>query len=67
MRAVQIDLDPTMVGMRYPFEVNLVGDAAATLHGPAAAAASATTTARGGRRSSDNVHRWWEVMDAGRR
>ncbi|MBL0801284.1 pyruvate dehydrogenase (quinone) [Streptomyces sp. CZ24] len=30
-RAVQIDLDPHMVGMRYPFEANLVGDAAATL------------------------------------
>jgi len=30
-RAVQIDVDPTMIGMRYPFEVNLVGDAAETL------------------------------------
>ncbi|MFC4496213.1 thiamine pyrophosphate-requiring protein [Streptomyces ovatisporus] len=30
-RAVQIDLDPHMVGMRYPYEVNLVGDAKTTL------------------------------------
>ncbi|GAA3387580.1 thiamine pyrophosphate-requiring protein [Streptomyces roseoviridis] len=30
-RAVQIDIDPHMVGLRYPYEVNLVGDAAATL------------------------------------
>ncbi|GAA2656328.1 hypothetical protein GCM10010400_11650 [Streptomyces aculeolatus] len=30
-RAVQIDVDPHMVGLRYPFEVNLVGDARATL------------------------------------
>ncbi|OKJ72998.1 thiamine pyrophosphate-requiring protein [Streptomyces sp. CB02460] len=30
-RAVQIDIDPFMIGLRYPFEVNLVGDAAATL------------------------------------
>ncbi len=30
-RAVQIDIDPFMVGLRYPFEVNLVGDAGATL------------------------------------
>ncbi|MDT9695426.1 thiamine pyrophosphate-requiring protein [Streptomyces sp. P17] len=30
-RGVQIDLDPHMVGMRYPYEVNLVGDARATL------------------------------------
>jgi pyruvate dehydrogenase (quinone) len=30
-RGVQIDLDPHMVGMRYPYEVNLVGDARETL------------------------------------
>ena len=27
-RAVQIDIDGAMIGMRYPYEVNLVGDAA---------------------------------------
>ncbi|MFC5722903.1 thiamine pyrophosphate-requiring protein [Streptomyces gamaensis] len=30
-RAVQIDIDPQMLGMRYPYEVNLTGDARATL------------------------------------
>ncbi|MFF5258156.1 thiamine pyrophosphate-requiring protein [Actinomadura viridis] len=30
-RAVQIDDNPRQIGMRYPYEVNLVGDAAATL------------------------------------
>jgi pyruvate dehydrogenase (quinone) len=30
-RAVQIDIDPTMLGIRYPTEVNLHGDAAETL------------------------------------
>jgi len=30
-RGIQIDVDPTFIGMRYPYEVNLVGDAAATL------------------------------------
>ncbi|MET7655714.1 MULTISPECIES: thiamine pyrophosphate-requiring protein [unclassified Streptomyces] len=30
-RGVQIDLDPHMVGTRYPYEVNLVGDAKETL------------------------------------
>src|SRR5205823_6040151 len=30
-RAVQIDLDPRRVGLRYPAEVGLVGDAAACL------------------------------------
>ncbi len=30
-RAIQVDVDPTLIGMRYPYELNLVGDAAATL------------------------------------
>ena len=30
-RGVQIDLDPTMLGIRYPMELNLVGDSADTL------------------------------------
>ena len=30
-RGVQIDIDGKYIGMRYPYEVNLVGDAAATL------------------------------------
>ena len=57
---MQIDLDPTMIGMRYPYEVNLVGDAAATLQraDPAAGAqggpllagrASRPTSPAGGR------------------
>lgn len=30
-RAVQVDIDATMLGLRYPMDVNLAGDAAATL------------------------------------
>lgn len=30
-RAIQIDLDPTMLGIRYPMTLNLVGDSAETL------------------------------------
>ncbi|MEU4211828.1 thiamine pyrophosphate-requiring protein [Streptomyces sp. NPDC026206] len=30
-RAVQIEIDPHMAGLRYPYEVNLIGDARATL------------------------------------
>ena len=30
-RGVQVDVKPAMLGLRYPMEVNLVGDAAATL------------------------------------
>jgi len=47
-RAVQIDVDPTMIGLRYPFEVNLVGDAAATLRSSRCSAVS--MIALGGRR-----------------
>jgi len=61
-RAVQIDADPTMIGLRYPFEVNLVGDAAATLR------RLIPLLTRKDDRSwretvEDNVNRWWEVMD----
>ena len=60
-RGVQIDIDPTMVGLRYPFEVNLVGDAAATLR------RLLPMLERKADRSwrediEKNVARWWEVM-----
>ncbi len=60
-RAVQIDADATMIGLRYPFEVNLVGDSAATLQ------ALLPLLARKQDRSwrdavEKNVARWWEVM-----
>jgi pyruvate dehydrogenase (quinone) len=62
VRAVQIDVDPTMVGLRYPFEVNLVGDAAATLQ-----ALLPMLTAKPDRSWREtvesNVARWWQVMD----
>jgi len=44
-RAIQIDVDPTMIGMRYPFEVNLVGDAGATLPSDAILAADSGSAA----------------------
>ena len=61
-RAVQIDVDPTMVGLRYPFEVNLVGDSAATLR--ALLPMLQPKTDRGWREKVEkDVARWWEVMD----
>ncbi len=60
-RAVQIDIDPTMVGLRYPFEVNLVGDATETLR-----RLLPLLRRRNDRTWRDdiesNVARWWEVM-----
>ncbi|MFJ8053538.1 thiamine pyrophosphate-requiring protein [Streptomyces luteogriseus] len=61
-RAVQIDIDPHMVGMRYPFEVNLVGDARATLQRllPHLRPAKDDTWRK---TIEKNTARWWEVME----
>src|SRR5580698_3114266 len=62
-RAVQIDLDAKLIGMRYPYEVNLVGDAAATLR--ALIPHLEHKQDRSWREDIERkVARWWEVMDA---
>jgi pyruvate dehydrogenase (quinone) len=62
-RAVQIDIDGKYIGMRYPYEVNLVGDAAATLR--ALIPHLQRKEDRGWRESIEKkVARWWEVMEA---
>ncbi|HEY2879096.1 thiamine pyrophosphate-requiring protein [Nocardioides sp.] len=62
-RAVQIDIDGTLIGMRYPYEVNLVGDARATLQ--ALIPRLERKEDRGWREGIEKkVTRWWEVMDA---
>ncbi|MGP4011259.1 thiamine pyrophosphate-requiring protein [Streptomyces sp. 4N124] len=62
-RGVQIDIDPHMVGMRYPYEVNLVGDAKATLQ----QLIPLLGTEERGREWYDtvcaNVTRWRDVME----
>jgi pyruvate dehydrogenase (quinone) len=62
-RAVQIDIDAKFIGLRYPNEVNLVGDAAATLKAliPLLEQKQAGEW-RGGIESS--VARWWETMES---
>ena len=60
-RCVQIDIDPRLIGMRYPTEVALIGDAAATLD------ALLPRLRRNDDRSwqetvESNVERWWETM-----
>jgi pyruvate dehydrogenase (quinone) len=60
-RAVQIDLDGTMIGMRYPTEVNLVGDARATLQ--ALLPLLSGPTDRAWREQvEENVSGWWDTM-----
>ena len=54
---------PACSSMRYPMEVNLVGDSARDAARAAAAAASARTTAPGARRSRRTSRDWWKVLD----
>ena len=62
-RGVQIDIDGKFVGMRYPYEVNLVGDAAATLR--ALIPYLKRQEDRSWREGIEaNVERWWRSMDA---
>src|SRR3954447_3047413 len=61
-RGVQIDIDARMLGIRYPMELNLVGDAQATL------AELIPQLQRKEDRSwreeiEQEVQRWWEILD----
>ena len=60
-RAVQIDTDPSYIGMRYPYDINLVGDAAATLD--ALIPLLQHKEDRGWRGTiEDGVADWWRTM-----
>jgi len=62
-RAVQIDIDGKYIGMRYPYEVNLIGDAAATLR--ALIPHLRRQEDRSWREDIEaKVTRWWETMEA---
>ncbi|MEV0400978.1 thiamine pyrophosphate-requiring protein [Actinoallomurus sp. NPDC050550] len=61
-RAVQIDVDGKLIGMRYPNEVNLVGDAAETLR--ALIPKLKKQKNRAWRKKIEkNVARWWETVE----
>jgi pyruvate dehydrogenase (quinone) len=61
-RGVQIDLDARLIGMRYPMEVNLVGDAADTLR--ALIPLLEPKPDRAWREEIErNVERWWKVLE----
>ncbi|HEX5087591.1 MAG TPA: thiamine pyrophosphate-requiring protein [Nocardioides sp.] len=61
-RAVQIDIDGTMIGMRYPYEVNLVGDAAATLRELIPLLERKEDRSWQEKIIAD-VERWWDTME----
>jgi pyruvate dehydrogenase (quinone) len=62
-RAVQIDIDGRMLGIRYPMDVNLVGDSAATLR--ALIPLLHRRQDRSWREEIEGeISRWWEILDA---
>jgi pyruvate dehydrogenase (quinone) len=62
-RAVQIDISGKMIGIRYPTEVNLVGDSRATLRAllPLLERKPDRTWRT---RIEDEVRRWWDIVEA---
>jgi pyruvate dehydrogenase (quinone) len=60
-RAVQIDIDGTLVGMRYPTEVNLVGDARSTLQALLPLLSGPVDRAWR-EKVEENVAGWWDTM-----
>jgi pyruvate dehydrogenase (quinone) len=61
-RAVQIDIDGKFIGMRYPYEINLIGDAKATLQ--ALIPLLSRKTDRSWREDiEESVDRWWEIVE----
>ena len=62
-RAVQIDIDPRLIGLRYPMEVNLVGDSRETLR-----ALLPLLEQKHDRSWRDQIERevsdWWQTLEA---
>ncbi|MGH3424216.1 MAG: thiamine pyrophosphate-requiring protein, partial [Nocardioidaceae bacterium] len=62
-RAVQIDADASFIGMRYPMEVNLVGDAQATLRALLPHLQNKQDSAWR-KEIEKKVDSWWKTMEA---
>jgi pyruvate dehydrogenase (quinone) len=62
-RGVQIDIDPKMLSIRYPTEVNLVGDSAETLRA-LMPLLKRKEDRKWRKRIEDNITEWWKVLEA---
>jgi pyruvate dehydrogenase (quinone) len=61
-RGVQIDIEPAMLSLRYPMEVNLVGDAAETVRALLPLIEQKTETSWR-REIENNVREWWKTLE----
>jgi len=61
-RGVEIDIDSAMIGIRYPTEVNLVGDAKATLRG-LIPLLKRNQDRSWRNRIESNVAEWWQTLE----
>ena len=62
-RGVQIDIDPKLLSIRYPMEVNLVGDSAETLR--ALIPLLQRKEERSWRKTlEEKIENWWKVLEA---
>jgi len=62
-RGVQIDLDPKLISIRYPMEINLVGDSAETLRA-LIPLLERKRDRKWRKRIENNVAEWWQVLEA---
>jgi pyruvate dehydrogenase (quinone) len=62
-RGVQIDIDPARLSLRYPMEVNLVGDSAATL-GALLPLLKRNADRAWRDKIADNLKDWWKLLEA---
>lgn len=62
-RGVQIDIEPRMLSLRYPMEVNLVGDSAETLR-ELIPLLERKTDRTWRDEIEQNIVEWWKVLDA---
>ena len=62
-RGVQIDIDPRMLSLRYPMDVNLVGDSKETLRA-LLPLLDRKSDLRWRARIEASVARWWQVLEA---
>jgi len=62
-RGVQIDIDATMLGIRYPMDVHLVGDSRETLRA-LIPLLKRKEERHWRKRLEEEIDRWWRVLDA---